>query len=489
MIEIGTALTDPRMFAPWFAGETWDGWRAVLRAAFAEPMTKAETAFFRSVAQRDPPAHRAREFWCISGRRSGKDSIASAVAAHVAATFEPKGRLRPGERASVLCLAVDRAQAQIIHGYTRAYFERIPALAALVTRATADGFELNNNTDIQIVTSDYRATRGRTVLCAILDEVSYWRSETAASPDVEVFRAIRPGMMTLSEAMLIGITTAYRRTGLAYDKWARHFGQNSAKVLVIHAESKQLNPSLDQSEIDDALADDAVAARADYFSQWRDDLSTYVPRDLIEHAVDRGVVVRSPDARHRYTSFVDVSSGLGDSFAAAIVHREGDLVVLDCLVEVPAPFDTAMATCQVAMTLRSYGLHDVMGDDYAKGWVIREFQRHGIQFKPRPTGMDRSALYLEVLPAFSAGRVHLLDSPKLVSQFCALERRVMPGGRDRVDHPNRAGHHDDLANATAGAIWRATARPQPLHISKGAMERARQKPSRWPSSRREHWFF
>jgi hypothetical protein len=177
------------------------------------------------------------------------------------------------------------------------------------------------------------------------------------------------------------------------------------------------------------------------------------------------------------------------SFAAAIVHREGDLVVLDCLVEVLAPFDTAMATCQVAMTLRSYGLHDVMGDDYAKGWVIREFQRHGIQFKPRPTGMDRSALYLEVLPAFSAGRVHLLDSPKLVSQFCALERRVMPGGRDRVDHPNRAGHHDDLANATAGAIWRATARPQPLHISKGAMERARQKPSRWPSSRRGQWFF
>jgi hypothetical protein len=485
MIEIGTALTDPRMFAPWFAGATWDGWRAVLRGAFAEPMTKAETAFFRTVAQRDPPAHRVREHWIIAGRRAGKDSIAALVAAHMAATFEPAGRLRPGERACVLCLAVDRAQAHTVLGYTRAYFEQIPALAALVMRASADGFELSNGVDIVIATNDYRAVRGRTVLCAILDEVCYWRSETAASPDVEVYRAIRPGMMTLNEAMLIGITTAYRRTGLAYDKWAKHFGQGG-KVLVIHAESKQLNPSLSQAEIDDAMADDPVAARADYFSEWRDDLSTYVPRALIEHAVDRGVVVRSPDARHRYTSFVDVSSGLGDSFAAAIVHREGDLVVLDCLVEVPAPFDTAMATCQVAMTLRSYGLHDVMGDDYAKGWVIREFQRHGIQFKPRPTGMDRSALYLEVLPAFSAGRVHLLDSPKLVSQFCALERRVMPGGRDRVDHPNRAGHHDDLANATAGAIWRATARPQPLHISEAPMARARQ-PTRY--SRQPRWFF
>ena len=489
MIEIGTALTDPRMFAPFFSGTSWDPWRSVLRAAFAEPMTKAESAFFRTVAQRDPPSQRVRELWIVSGRRSGKDSVASAIAAHVGATFEARGRLRPGERACVLCLAVDRQQAQTILGYTRAYFEQIPALAALVVGATQDGFELANGVDIIIATNDYRAVRGRTVLCVILDELSYWRSETSASPDIEVFRSIRPGMMTLSEAMLIGIGTAYRRDGLLYSQWAKHFGQNSGKVLVIHAESRQLNPSLSQAEIDDALADDAVAARADYFSVWRDDLATFVPRDLIEHAVDRGVVVRAPDARHRYVSFVDASSGLGDSFTAAIVHREGELVVLDCLVEVPAPFDTAMATAQVAMTLRSYGLRDVMGDDYAKGWVIREFARHGIAFKPRPAGMDRSALYLEVLPAFSAGRVRLVDSAKLVSQFCALERRVMPGGRDRVDHPNRAGHHDDLSNVAAGVIWRATARPQPLHISKGAMERARQKPSRWPSSRRARWFF
>jgi hypothetical protein len=138
------------------------------------------------------------------------------------------------------------------------------------------------------------------------------------------------------------------------------------------------------------------------------------------------------------------------------------------------------------MTLRSYGLHDVMGDDYAKGWVIREFARHGVTFKPRPAGMDRSALYLETLPVFSAGRVRLIDNTKLVSQFCALERRVMPGGRDRVDHPNRAGHHDDLSNACAGAIWRATAKPEPMRISEKAMARARQ-PTRY--SRQPRWFF
>ena len=42
---------------------------------------------------------------------------------------------------------------------------------------------------------------------------------------------------------------------------------------------------------------------------------------------------------------------------------------------------------------------------------------------------------------------------------------VRPGGHDKVDHPNRSGHHDDLANAIAGAVWRVTSSPAPLIIT------------------------
>jgi hypothetical protein len=40
--------------------------------------------------------------------------------------------------------------------------------------------------------------------------------------------------------------------------------------------------------------------------------------------------------------------------------------------------------------------------------------------------------------------------PKIVTQFCGLERRTARGGRDSVDHA--PGGHDDLANAVAGAL-------------------------------------
>jgi hypothetical protein len=87
------------LFAPWFPGASWDQWRTVLKAAFALPMTETERRFFRTVADREPPGRLVRELWCVVGRGGGKASIASLIAAHAAALFDQRHKLRPGERA------------------------------------------------------------------------------------------------------------------------------------------------------------------------------------------------------------------------------------------------------------------------------------------------------------------------------------------------------------------------------------------------------
>jgi hypothetical protein len=61
-----------------------------------------------------------------------------------------------------------------------------------------------------------------------------------------------------------------------------------------------------------------------------------------------------------------------------------------------------------------------------------------------------SDFYLAFLPLLNAGRVELLDSPRLVNQLAALERRRGRGGRDTIDHA--PGGHDDAACAAAGAL-------------------------------------
>ena len=57
-ISLIDALTDPGLFEPWFRGESWNGWRAVVKAMDAQPMTDDEIAFFKSIAGgRNPPKH------------------------------------------------------------------------------------------------------------------------------------------------------------------------------------------------------------------------------------------------------------------------------------------------------------------------------------------------------------------------------------------------------------------------------------------------
>ena len=217
--DVVAAMNDPRLFGPWFNGPTWDNWRAVLKAAFALPMTTAEVEFFRTVAERDPPKKRVRELRAIAGRRGGKDSVASLVAAHAASNFDQQHKLRPGERALVACLANDRDQAKIILDYTRAYFSESPLLHQLVQKDDrAADFQLHNRVDVAVLTNSFRATRGRPILLAVLDEISVWRSEDSANPDAEVYEALLPGTASI-DGMIIGISTPYRKSGLLYSKF------------------------------------------------------------------------------------------------------------------------------------------------------------------------------------------------------------------------------------------------------------------------------
>jgi hypothetical protein len=59
-------------------------------------------------------------------------------------------------------------------------------------------------------------------------------------------------------------------------------------------------------------------------------------------------------------------------------------------------------------------------------------------------------LFLDCLPLLNSRGAALLDNERVISQFCALERRTRLGGKDSVGHA--PGEHDDVANAVAGAL-------------------------------------
>jgi hypothetical protein len=454
MIDIVQALDDANLFGPWFSGPSWATWKAVLRCAFALPMSSAECDLFKSVAERAPPRKRVRELWCLVGRRGGKDSIASALAAYFAGFIDWRalGLLRPGEAATALCLATDKAQARIIESYTRAYFQKIELLKPLIERESAeDGLQLSTGASLQVLASNFRGVRGRSIALAVLDECAFWRDERTTNPDVEVYQALVPSLATLDGAMIVGITTPYRRSGLVWQKHKDFYGVDDDDVLIVRGESLTFNPTLDPKIVADAMRRDPAAARAEWGAQFRDDISAFLSRELAESAVDQGIFARPPVEGVQYYAFTDAASGVegGDSFTAAVSHRDSDgRAILDCLIEIVPPFDPAQATKTICATLKGFQIFKVVGDRYSANWVASEFSRNSISYEA--SELDRSAVYANFLPLLTSGRTRILDSKRLVGQLCNLERKTTPGGKDRIDHP--AGLHDDVSNAACGAL-------------------------------------
>jgi hypothetical protein len=109
----------------------------------------------------------------VGGGAARKAAETCRQAARRASCFYRK-QLRPGERASILCLAVDRAQARIVHRYVAGHFRSIPLLQPLVRREDDEVLELKNSVEIIIAANSYGAVRGRTIACAIFDEAAFW---------------------------------------------------------------------------------------------------------------------------------------------------------------------------------------------------------------------------------------------------------------------------------------------------------------------------
>jgi ribosomal protein L37AE/L43A len=295
-------------------------------------------------------------------------------------------------------------------------------------------------------TSSFKSVRGVTLICAILDELSFWQDETSANPDIEVVRALLPSMATIPNALLLGVSSPYARRGQLYNAHKEHFGKQS-DVLVWQADSLSMNPSLSAKVVEEAYRKDAASAGSEYGARFREDIENFLSVETVEAAVISGRRELPYDSSKIYTGFADPSGGISDSFCMAIAHCEREKAVLDVLREVQAPLSPKQVAAEFATVFKSYHVGEIEGDVYAGSWPREEFQKWGVNY--RPAGKSKNELYLELLAGLMSGQCELLDSSRLIAQLTSLERKT---GRlhDVIDHP--ANSHDDAANAVAGAL-------------------------------------
>jgi hypothetical protein len=456
LVSLSDAMSDASLFGPTFSAPSFWTWRTLAKLIDGLPLTESrEVELFKQCTGRTKlPGGPLRRGVVLCGRRAGKDRFLSAVAVWRAALCADwRKHQSAGEGAVCILLGADKRQASILRKYSEGLL-RAPLLAAEVVRSTGEMTEFRNGSSLEIATNDARLVRGRSAIAVLGSETCHWKTDLhSASSDEEVVAAAEPSMAMCPDGGLLMLgSSVHRKRGYMYRKFKQLHGNDDSEDICWFAPSATMNPQLPAHVIDRALAEDAAKARAEYLSIWREDLTDFIPLDVIESCTEWGVHERAPRSDGKYYAYCDAAGGTGsDSFALAISTRAKDNTAVLCALRERKPrFVPAQVIAELAALCKAYDITEVYGDKYAIGFHAAEWRSHGIKFTA--CARTTSENYLHVLPLLLAGRVRLIDNGTLRSQLASLERRVGAGDRETVTHPQHASAHDDVACAACGAL-------------------------------------
>jgi hypothetical protein len=458
--------------------------RTLLKAIYGLPFDEDEQDMFCSCTGRTSytPAEKLSEVTIIAGARSGKDSrIAAPIALYEALYGEyPMAR---GEPVVVPLVAQDGDGSEIAFGYITSYAHR-PRIAAQVDNELSRELWVRNvhaeaalspkereedpeaaRVVIKCFACSAKSIRGWSIPAGVMDEVAFFRVEGGANADEKVQTAIRRGGIAFPRQTLVKISTPYLKGGVLWDDIEEFYGEDNAAharaagALVWRASTTLMNPAITEARLQRERAGKrrSKTARVEYDAQFAEDVTTFLPQELLDAAVVAERRELAPVAGVRYVAAVDPSGGGLDAFTLSIVHvdQRGSrpVMVQDVMKGWRAPrgekIDLDVVVDEIAAVLARYGLYRVLGDRYAGEWPVQAFQKRSVAYLQ--SERDKSAAYNECEPWVTTGSIELLDQIDLIHEAGLLEKRLKPGGKKAtIDHPK--GAHDDYPNALALAV-------------------------------------
>ena len=196
----------------------------------------------------------------------------------------------------------------------------------------------------QIGTASFRTTRGYSFAAVLCDEIAFWRQdETSANPDVEILRALRPGMASIPGSVLLMASSPQ-----SADSSSRCRLSNQARA---HRLCRNAGGRPHKARHAWRMA------RAEYGAEFRDDLADYITREAVDAVTCWGRSELPPEPGVTYAAFCDPSGGVNDAMTLAVAHlRDGAICVLDAVLEVRPPFDPEVAVAACTISRRRFSL-------------------------------------------------------------------------------------------------------------------------------------
>jgi hypothetical protein len=405
----------------------------------------------------------------VCGARSGKSYLLGALYSLWRALTADLSTLAPGEQASALIVAPDTRLARQCLRYALGAAREVPSIARLVENDTSDGFVIVRPDGARVAievlpaTRGGSAVRGRSLVSAVLDECAFFRDESAAVNDLDVFRAVAPRV--LAGGLTILASTPWAEAGLIHAEFTANFG-TPTRAIAAHAPTALMRPDARTAGIiaRERARDSDNAAREFDAEFMTGGAGLFFPPSVLSLALDRELLRRETLPLDGSRGVVGGDLGLvRDASAFVAIHRRGDELVVASTLELRPergkPLQLSNVIAQACEFAGRHGVHDILVDHHA----LQPAREHlPLGFHLRAVDASQAAKvrrYELARAAMGEGRIRIPGTlVRIVNQLGDTIARPTPGGGLSIAQPRRGGVHGDLAAAFVLAVEPAAGR-------------------------------
>ena len=419
---------------------------------FAEEVLGIQLYELQAVALEGISTHVLSVLPC--GRRGGKSLLTAIWAVYDACIRDLRQYQRDGESRYILVVAGSVTQARALFRTIQDMFKN-PMLSPMVLgESTLDEIRLVNNVILKVVPCSERTTRGLPASTVIFEELASYQDTTGHQSGENVYRALAPSVAQYKDdGRIIAPSTPRGQRGVFFRLYEQALNRSDAYVL--HCPTWELNPSIDR-----AFLEREREADPELFAQEYEASFTAIGGSFISSIKLDEATVPIPEHTHLTRVLALDPAFSQDDFGIAIacVPTEDDShVYLEHVEALRHPsFNGAMD--YASKLAKEWDVNKVVTDQATQQAVVEELRKRGVKCHKVPwtgrsnSGRSKAHRYGKVKTLLNQGRLTLIDSPELRSEF--VEITVSPSATNQGFIINTHGP-DDMAAASVMAITEA----------------------------------
>jgi len=407
----------------------------------------------------------------VLGRRSGKTFMAAVAACYMCFVQDEYfiKKVRKGEKWYIVTVANDLGQSRIALDNIRQLIINSP-FQQEITRETSLEIEIGNGCVFQAIPASARASRGKAVVAIIQDELAFSIEGDANRGAEAMYTALAPSIAQFGKyGKIIELSSPYLNSGLFYEHFKQAQSGEFPGMEARQVPTWEVNIFLPLGcdFLENARKKDEETFWVEFGAQFRSSNSTLIAPEVIDIAINKKRDVLTPSIEYKGTYVLSLDPARGgvgrDEYVAAIVHYEGDRLILDKVHSFEADFEIGgkkeVSIAKVEEWIkehhRIYDFQSIVLDQFNSSAIIQSLAKEYPIAELAWSVSTKMKAFSKLKELANAGLLELYNHKKLIWQLKNLNVIYRASGQWSVTGGKETGV-DDYAFALAAAVLEAS---------------------------------